>query len=87
MGKPPVSAYCPCTAGLIGLCNCTGDMLFLIEAAILHGLTHPSYQILLAKWNITKLKTKVEAIKLKESVFTKPNHKKATHDQERSCRA
>ena len=87
MGKPPVSAYCPCTAGLIRLCNRTGDMLFLIEAAILQGLTHPSYQILLAKWNITKLKTKAEGVKLKESVFTKPNHKKATHDQERSCRA
>ena len=49
-------------------------MLFGIEAAILQGLTHPSCPIILTKWNIRKLKTKAEDVKLKESVFTKPNH-------------
>ena len=86
-GEPLVSAYCPCSTGLFGPCNRDGDMLFGIEAAILQGLTHPSCPIILTKWNIPKLKTKAEGVKLKESVFTKPNHKKATHDQERSCRA
>ena len=49
------SAYCQCTAGLMGL-------LFHIEAAILLGLTHPSYTSILAKWKIPKLKTKAEAV-------------------------
>ena len=73
-GEPPVSAFCPCSTGLFRPCNRNGDMLFGIEAAILQGLTHPSCPIILAKWNIPKLKTKAEDVKLKESVFTKPNH-------------
>ena len=53
-----------------------------METAVLQGLTQPNYPIILAKWNITKLKTKAVAVKLKESVFTKPNYKKkAMHDK------
>ena len=85
--KCPVGACCQCTAGLMGLCNHIGGELFLIEAAILQGLTHPSCISILAKWNIAKLKIKAEAVKLKESVFTKPYYKKkATHDKEKYCR-
>ena len=53
-----------------------------METAVLQGLTQPNYPIILAKWNITKLKTKAVAVKLKESVFTKLNYKKkAMHDK------
>ena len=54
------SAYCQCTAGLMALWNHFGGMLFRIEAAILLGLTHPSYKSILAKWKIPKLKTKLK---------------------------
>ena len=56
------SAYCQCTAGLMGMWNHFGGMLFRIEAAILLGLTLPSYTSILAKWKIPKLKTKAEAV-------------------------
>ena len=63
-------------------------MLFRLESVILQGLTDPSCLSILRKWNIPNLKTKAEAVKLKESVFTKSNYKKKPiHDQEKSCRA
>ena len=50
-------------------------------------MAHPTCTSILAKWNITKLKTKAEAVKLKESIFTKPYYKKkAIHHKEKSCR-
>ena len=79
-GGQIICAYCQCTAGLMGPRNHIA-ILFHIEVAILQGLIHPSWTSKLAKWNIPKLKTKAEAAKLKESIFTKPNYKKkVTHN-------
>ena len=88
-GGQIIIVYCQNTTGLMGLCNHIEGMFYRMEAAILQGLiTHPSCTSILAKSNIPKLKTKAEGVKLKEPVFTKPNcKKKATHDQEKPCRA
>ena len=87
-GGKIMNAYCQCTAGLLGLCNHIGGILFRIEAAVLQGLTHPSCTSTLAKWNVPKVKAKAEATKLMDSTFTKPRYKsKATHNQENSLNA
>ena len=46
------SAYCTCTAGLLGCCNYVIAMLFRVEAAVSTGATKPSSTSLLAKWNV-----------------------------------
>ena len=72
------SAYCQYTAGLMGLCNHIGCMLF-------QRMTHANCLSILAKWNIPKLKIRAKDVKVKKSIFTKAYYKKkATHDKEKS---
>ena len=52
-GGKIITAYCQCTAGLMGLRNHIGGILFRIEATILQGLTCTS---ILTKYNISSLK-------------------------------
>lgn len=59
-GGKIVSAYCTCTAGLLGCCNHVVALLFRVEAAVRSGATKPSSTSLLAKWNVpTEIKTKL----------------------------
>lgn len=46
------SAYCTCTAGLLGCCNHAVALLFRVEAAVRTGATKPSSTSVLAKWNV-----------------------------------
>ena len=66
-GGQIISAFCHCTAGLMGLCNHNGGMLFCVKVVKLQGLTHLNCTCILAKWNIRKLKTKADPVKLKAS--------------------
>ena len=48
------SAYCTCTAGLIGSCNHVAGLLFRVEEAVLTGVAHPPCTSRLSEWNIPK---------------------------------
>ena len=51
------SAYCICTAGILGTCNHVTGMLFCIENAVQTGLTTPSKASVLCTCNIPKGQT------------------------------
>ena len=48
------SAYCSCTAGLLGFCNHVVSMFFRIETAVSMGVTKSSGTSQLCQWNIPK---------------------------------
>ena len=79
-GGSIASAYCTCTAGLLGCCNHVIAMLFRIEAAVRTGVTKPSCTSLLSKWNVPKgTKTILEQKPVCELVFSKSSY--ASNDQ------
>ena len=53
-GGTIASAYCTCTAGLLGCFNHVIALLFRIEATIRAGVTKPSCTSLLSQWNVPK---------------------------------
>ena len=75
------SAYCTCTAGILGTCNHVTGMLFCIENAVQTGLTTPSKTSVLCTWNIPKgqrVDTTVKPVQdlvFEKSVYTKPKSK------------
>ena len=58
VGGAILSAYCTCTAGLLGSCNHVAGLLFRVEAAVLIGVTHPTCTSMLASWNVPSKKKK-----------------------------
>ena len=42
-GGQILGGYCSCTAGLLGSCNNVAGMLVRIEAAVITGVTRPTY--------------------------------------------
>ena len=69
------SAYCTCTAGLLGCCNHVTAMLFRVEAAVSTGATKPSCTSILSKWNVpTGSKTVLVHKPIDEMVFTRSNY-------------
>ena len=75
------SAYCTCTAGILGTCNYVTCMLFCIENAVQTGLTTPSKTSVLCTWNIPKGQRVDTSVKpvwdlvFEKSVYTKPKSK------------
>ena len=60
------SAYCSCTAGLVGTCNHAVAMLFRLEHAVRYNLTKPTSTSMLCSWNVpsgAKVDTKPKRIK------------------------
>ena len=51
-GGQILSAYCSCTAGLLGSCNHVAGMLFRIEAAVITGVTRPTCMSRLSEWTV-----------------------------------
>ena len=74
------SAYCTCTAGLLGCCNHVTAMLFRVEAAVISGATKPSSTSMLACWNVpTGCKTKLVHKPIVDMTFTKHHYKSGEH--------
>lgn len=74
-GGKIISAYCSCTAGLLGSCNHVTGMLFRVEAAVSAGVTKPTCTSRLSKWNVpTGTKTVLEMKPIKELTFSKHNY-------------
>ena len=75
------SAYCTCTAGILGTCNHVTCMLFRIDNAVQTGLTTPSKTSVLCTWNIPKsqrVDTTVKPVRdldFEKDVYTKPKSK------------
>ena len=86
------SAYCTCTAGILGTYNHVTGMLFGIENAVQTGLTTPSKASVLCTWNIPKGQrgdTTVKPVRdlvFGKSVYTKPKFKsvKLANDKKES---
>ena len=81
------SAYCTCTAGLLGYCNHVTAMLFRVEAAVRSGATKPSSTSMLACWNVpTGCKTTLVHKPLADMTFHKHHCKKRkTNAQNIEC--
>lgn len=69
------SAYCTCTAGLLGSCTHVTAMLFRVEAAVSSGITKPTCTSLLSAWNVP-VATKSILKPIKEITFAKTTYKK-----------
>ena len=78
------SAYCTCTAGLLGTCNHVTAMLFRVEAAVSSGLTKPTCTGKLCAWNVPKgSKTQLVMKPLKQLVFSTSTYRKKGDKNER----
>ena len=76
-GGKIISAYCSCTAGLLGSCNHVTAMLFRVEAAVSTGVTKASCTSKLCKWNVpTKSKHVFDMKTIREIAFTKSTYKR-----------
>lgn len=83
-GGDIISAYCSCTAGLLGCCNHVTGMLFRIEAAVRCGATNPSSTSVLSKWNVpVGNKTKIIHKPISEFNFHRSSYKNASKSKEK----
>ena len=69
VGDAILSAYCTCTAGLLGSCNHVVGLLFRVEAAVLIGVTHPTCTSMLASWNVPSQKKQIIPGRIKYFLF------------------
>ena len=72
------SAYCTCTAGLIGSCNHVAELLFRVEAAVLTGVAHPTCTSRLSEWNVPKRKKQIRLCKITSFLFVQDTYAKKT---------
>ena len=71
------SAYCTCTAGMLGCCIHVIGLLFRVEAAVRTGATKLSSTSVLAKWNVpTGCKTKLIHKPIAEMTFNSFHYEK-----------
>lgn len=78
-GGKILSAYCSCTAGLLGCCNHVVGTLFRVEAAVLTGVTKPTCTSKSCQWNIPSNNKKILEIKpIAELSFIKHHYRKKT---------
>ena len=75
-GGEIVSAYCSCTAGLLGSCNHVAGMLFRIEAAVITGVTNPTCTSRLSEWVVPSSKANVQPGRMSDMVVIKDHYKK-----------
>ena len=75
-GGKITSAYCTCTAGLLGSCNHVTAMLFRVEAAFSSGITKPTCTSKLSTWNVpAPTKTILSLKPICEYTVSKSNYK------------
>ena len=81
VGGEIMSAYCSCTAGLLGCCNHVIAMLFRVQEAVMHGFNKPSCTSELAVWPIPKNTKEILTVKpVAEVVFMKKHFRKCNHE-------
>lgn len=70
-GGKVLSAYCTCTAGMLGSCNHMAGLLFRVEHAISTGESSASKTGKPSTWNVPKGKTVMTAMKASDADWTK----------------
>ena len=76
IGGEILSAYCTCTAGLLGSCNHVAGLLFRVEAAVLTGVSHPTCTGMLSSWNVPTHKKQIEPGEVSSFLFTQDTYMK-----------
>ncbi|KAL5021765.1 hypothetical protein ScPMuIL_000920 [Solemya velum] len=71
-----VSAYCNCTAGMLGSCNHIAGMLFRVEAAVKTGMTKPTCTSQISTWNVPSKKITMKPLRVSDASWTKDHYKK-----------
>ena len=79
-GGQILSAYCTCTAGMLGSCNHIAGALFRIEHAVKTGITKPTSTSQLCQWTIPKKQTKIHPKKVTDFVWKKSHYTKSQID-------
>ena len=79
-GGQILSAYCTCTAGMLGSCNHIAGVLFRIEHAVKTGMTKPTSTSQLCEWTIPKKRTKINPQKVTDFVWKKSHYTKSQID-------
>jgi len=69
-----LSAYCTCTAGLLGSCNHVTEMLFRVFSS---GITNPTCTSKLSAWNVPAATKTILSLKpICELAVTKASYKR-----------
>ena len=79
-GGQIMSAYCTCTAGMLGSCNHIAGVLLRIEHAVKMGMTKPTSTGKLCEWTVPARKTKVNLKKISDFVWKKSCYSKMLTD-------
>ncbi|XP_045161885.2 uncharacterized protein LOC123526703 [Mercenaria mercenaria] len=79
-GGEILSAYCTCTAGMLGTCNHVAGMLFKIEHATKTGETSKTCTDRLCEWNVAKAKPSKKPVKAGEVTWRKGHYSKSARD-------
>ena len=75
-GGEVISAFCSCTAGLLGSCNHVAGMLFCVEAAVITRVTKPTCTSRKSEWVIPQTKTSTEPGRISNFLIRKDHYKK-----------
>ena len=75
IGEEIKSAYCTCTAGLIGSYHVAG-LLFWVEAAVLTGGVYPTCTSRFSEWNIPKGKKQIRLGEITSFLFVQDTYAK-----------
>ena len=75
-GGQIMSAYCTCTAGMLGCCNHIAGVLFRIEHAVKIGATKTFCTSELCQWNVPNTKTTVKPMKVSDADWSKSHYTK-----------
>ena len=78
------SAYCSCTAGLVGTCNHAVAMLFRMEHAVRYNLTKPTSTSKLCSWNVPSgSRVNTNTKRIKDIFFDKARYMKDEENKEK----
>lgn len=82
-GGEVASAYCSCTAGLLGSCNHVAAILFRIEAAVSSGVTKPTCTSKSCSWTVPSTNKKFVIKPISDITFTKEHYRKRASKESR----
>lgn len=82
-GGEILSAYCTCTAGMLGTCNHVAGVLFRVEHAVKTGESKKTCTGKLSSWNVPKGKVNMKPTKACDSLWKKAHYGKKLCDVEK----
>ncbi|KAL5006729.1 hypothetical protein ScPMuIL_015535 [Solemya velum] len=70
------TAYCSCTAGMLGCCNHIAGVLFRMEAAVMAGITDPACTSRVSIWNVPSTSRGVKPVTAAQATWKKDHYRK-----------